>query len=216
MYQVFNQDCLEAITRMDKDIFDLVLIDSPYVDYKTSHRKDKTSKLSQSFVQQSREDQIRVIQECVRVLKPNKAFYVFTNWENIWWIQQVFEGVFRNMLVWDKQNWSAGDLKGSFGNQYEIIFLGAKGKWQYKGKRESDIWSIPRMGTKRIHPTEKPVNLYKKLIENSTDEGELILDPYGGSGSSVEAAIRTNRHIVTYEIDPEYHKGIMERVQTIC
>ena len=142
--QVFNTDCLEALTQMDDEIFDLVLQDPPYMEYATHHRKDKEGKLSQGILYQDRDDQIRVVQESIRVLKPNGAFFFFTNWENIWWIQKPLEGILRNMIVWDKGNWSAGDLKGSFGNQYEIIFLGTKGKWKYKGKRESDIWSIPR------------------------------------------------------------------------
>ena len=111
-----NQDCLEALVQTDSDVYDLALIDPPYFDYKTGHRKQKDHKFSQSMIQQSREDQIRVIHECVRVLKPDRAFYVFTSWENIWWMQGKFEGIFRNMIVWDKGNWSAGDLKGSFGN----------------------------------------------------------------------------------------------------
>ena len=216
MHQVINEDCLAALSKMDEGIFDLALIDSPYYDYRTGHRKDKKGKLSQSLVQQPREEQIQVIHQCIRTLKQDRAFFVFTNWENIWWIQQRFEGIFRNMIIWDKGNWSAGDLKGSFGNKYEVIFLGVKGKWEYKGKREHDIWgennSIPRVGTKRIHSTEKPVALYRKIIENSTNEGDFILDPYGGSGASVEAAIGLNRHILAYEIDPEYHKRILARV----
>jgi len=134
MYQVLNEDCLEALTRMDNDIFDLALIDPPYFDYKTGHRKDKGGKLSQSLVQQSQEDQLRTIQECIRTLKQDRAFFLFTNWEQSWWMMQRFHTHLRNMIIWDKGNWSAGDLKGSFGNKYEVILLGVKGKWEYKGK----------------------------------------------------------------------------------
>lgn len=213
MYQIYNQDCLQALVQMDDDIFDLALVDAPYFDYRTGHRKDKKGKLSQSLIQQSREDQLRVIQECIRVLKPDRAFFIFTNWEQSWWVLERFQGHLRNMIVWDKGNWTAGDLKGSFGNQYEIIFLGVKGKWEYKGKRESDIWGIPRVGTKRIHSTEKPVALYRKIIENSTDEGDFLIDPYLGSGASVIAALELNRNILGYELDKEYYGRILERIK---
>ena len=213
MHQVIQGDSLEAISQMDEGIFDLALIDPPYFDYKTGHRKDKKGKLSQSLVQQPRELQIETIHQCIRTLKEDRAFFVFTNWENIHWIQVRFEGIFRNMIIWDKGNWSAGDLKGSFGNKYEVIFLGVKGKWEHKGGRIHDIWTdIPRMGTDRIHSTEKPVDLYKKCIEVSTDEGAMILDPYGGSGSSVIAALELNRNILAYEIDPDYYAGILRRI----
>ena len=213
IHQVILGDCLEGLLGMDSEIFDLALIDAPYFDYKTGHRKDKEGKLSQSLVQQSREDQIRTIQECVRTLKNDRAFFVFTNWENDWWMQQALGSLLRNKIIWNKGNWSAGDLKGSFGNMYEVILLGVKGKWEYKGKREPDIWEIPRMGTDRIHSTEKPVALYNKIIRNSTNEGDFILDPYLGSGASVIAALELNRSILGYEIDKEYYDRVQRRIE---
>jgi site-specific DNA-methyltransferase (adenine-specific) len=211
-----NEDCLAALKSMDDEIFDLIVSDPPYMEYKTSHRKDKESKLSQPIIYQDQKDQVETIKECLRVLKTGRAFFLFTNWQNIWWMQQPFQSFMRNMIVWKKNNWSAGDLKGSFGNQHEIIFLLTKGSgWTYKGKRESDIWEFNRVGNNRIHPTEKPVELYKKIIENATDEGALILDPYGGSGSSAEAALALNRNIIVYEIDKEYHAGIERRLDAL-
>jgi len=211
---VLNKDCLEALKRMDSDIFDLALLDPPYFDYKTGHRKDKESKLSQSLVQQDRSDQLEVVKESIRVLKPGGAFYFFTNWQEAWWFQQQFHTFLRNEIVWDKGNRTAGDLMGSFGNQYEVIFLGTKGKgWTYKGAREPDIWTIPRVGSNRIHATQKPVSLYQKIIENSTDKGDFILDPYIGSGASIIAALKLDRNIIGYEIDPEYYKRVLERIE---
>ena len=214
MYQVINGDCLSGLKNMDTGIFDLVISDPPYMEYHTSHRKDKESKLSQPIIYQDQREQVLTINECKRVLKMDRAFFLFTNWQNIWWMQQPNQTFLRNMIIWDKGNWSAGDLTGSFGNQYEVILLGSKGNWKYRGKRESDIWSdIPRMGTNRVHPTEKPIDLYKKIIENSTDEGDLILDPYGGSGSSCIAALELNRSIICYELDKDYYSGIIKRLK---
>ena len=211
---LYNKDCLEALTKMDANCFDCILIDAPYFDYKTGHRQDKEDKLSQSLVQQSPEDQIRTVRECLRVLKDGKSFWYFTNWQEAWWFQRDFHTFLRNEIIWDKGNWTAGDLKGSFGNTYEVIFLGTKGKgWTYKGERLHDIWEIPRVGTKRSHSTEKPVALYKKIIELATEEGDLILDPYLGSGASVIASLELNRNIVGYEIDTEYYNGIQRRIE---
>ncbi len=217
MYQVIQGDSLEALTRMDEETFDLVLIDAPYFNYVTSYRQDKEDKLSQPLVQQAREDQLRAVQECIRVLKSGKAFYYFTNWQEAWWFQQRFHTFLRNEIIWDKGNWSAGDLQGSFGNRYEVIFLGTKGRgWKYKGKREADIWTgIPRVGTNRLHSTEKPIELYRKIIENSTDEGDWILDPYLGSGASIVAALELNRNILGYEIDEVYYQRILKRIKGV-
>lgn len=217
MYNIVCGDCLEALKQMDDEIFDLVLLDAPYFNYKTGHRQDKSDKLSQSLVQQDRRDQLEVVQECIRTLKSGCAFFYFTNWQEAWWFQQRFYTFLRNEIIWDKGNWAAGHLEGSFGNRYEVIFLGTKGRgWKYRGgKRINDIWEdIPRVGTSRIHPTEKPIDLYKRLIELSTDEGSFILDPYLGSGASVIAALETNRNILGYEIDPEFHNRIERRIES--
>ena len=213
--QIYHGDSLEALIAMDSGIADLALVDPPYFDYKTGHRKDKEGKLSQSLVQQDRDSQLRTVQECIRVLKDNRAFFFFTNWQEAWWFQQRFQpvGLLRNEIIWDKGNWTAGDLEGSLGNKYEVIFLGAKGRWKVKDKRLNDIdgWEIPRVGTDRLHPTEKPVDLYVKIIELATEPGELIIDPYLGSGASMEAAIKTGRNFIGWDIDEYYYKVCLER-----
>lgn len=212
---VLNADCLSSLQNMnDEEIFDLCLIDAPYFDYKTGHRKNKTGKLSQSLIQQPKDEQIQVVWECIKRLKQGHAFYYFTNWQEAWWFQESFHSFLRNEIIWDKGNWAAGDLFGSFGNRYEVAFLGTKGDgWKYRGGRDNDIWQIPRVGANRIHATEKPVDLYHKCIEVATDEEDFILDPYLGSGASAIAALETNRNILGYELDTEYYKGIMKRLE---
>ncbi len=213
---IIQGDSLEGLKNTEGELFDLCLIDPPYFDYKTGHRKDKTSKLSQSLVQQSRDDQLETVRECIKHLKQNSAFFFFTNWQEAWWFQKEFHTFLRNEIIWDKGNCSIGDLEGSFGNKYEVVFLGVKGKdWRYRGNRDNDIWSIARTGTNRTHPTEKPVELYTKCIRVATDPGAFILDPYCGSGSSAEAAYLTGRNFLGYEIDPVYYQGIQKRLKEV-
>ncbi len=211
--QIIHGDSLEALIKMESGIADLALIDPPYFDYKTGHRKDKDGKLSQSLVQQDRDSQLRTVQECIRILKDNRAFFFFTNWQEAWWFQERFSSFLRNEIVWDKGNWTAGDLEGSLGCKWEAIFLGGKGRWKLKDKRLNDIdgWDIPRVSTDRVHPTEKPVDLYVKIIELATEPGDLVIDPYLGSGASMEAAIRTGRNFLGWDIDEYYYKVCLER-----
>ena len=223
---IVNGDCLDALKEIPEDeMFDLALIDPPYFDYKTNYRKDKKGKLSQSLVQQPIEEQKMVVEECIKRLKTGHAFYFFTNWQEAWWFQQRFHTFLRNEIIWYKGNWTAGDLGGSFASCYEILFLGVKGKgWEYKGERLPDIWGakikgeddvIPRVGSNRLHPTEKPVALYKKLIELSTEPGDYVFDPYVGSGASAEAALLTGRLYLGYEKDPDYWKVANDRVKEV-
>ena len=221
-------DCLEGLKGMpDEEMFDLVLSDPPYFDYKTGYRKDKDNKLSQSLVQQTREDQLEVVRECLKRMKQDSAMFFFTNWQEAWWFQKDFHTFIRNEIIWEKGNWAAGDLYGSFGCRYEVAFLLTKGKWAYRGARIQDIWSnafppfkeegynLARVGTDRIHATEKPVDLYRLAINVSTEPGMFVFDPYVGSGSSAEAAYRTGREFLGFEIDPEYHKRAVERINNV-
>ena len=208
-------DSLEGLKNLEGEIFDLALIDAPYFDYVTNHRKaGGDAKLSQSLVQQTRQDQLETVSECIKHLKMGSAFFFYTNWQEAWWFQQKFHTFLRNEIIWDKGNWAAGDLAGSLANKYEVVFLGTKGTgWNYRGGvRIHDIWEIPRVGANRIHATEKPVELYEKCIKIACDPGAFVFDPYAGSGSSAEAAYKCGCNFLGYDIDPVYHKRILERL----
>ena len=216
--KIENIDCMELLTQLEDNTFDLILLDPPYFDYRTGHRKDKGDKLSQSLVQQDTKDQLKTVEQCIHKLKEGGSFWFFTNWQEAWWFQERFHSFLRNEIIWDKGNWTAGDLEGSLATEYEVIFLGTKGRgWKYRGERARCIegWKIPRVGTNRIHSTEKPVALYEKIINLSTDEGDFIFDPYVGSGASAEAALKTGRNYLGCEIDKVYFQRATERIRRL-
>lgn len=211
MITLLNGDCVQGLNKLENNSVDLMLVDPPYFDYTTNYRK-KGHKFTNSMELQSRQEIIDTVGLCVDKLKDQSALYLFTSYRNVYWMYEPFEGCIKNMIVWDKGNWSMGDLTGSFGNQYELILLLTKGRWKYRGKRLPDLWSVPRVGTSRIHATEKPVELYEKIIVNSCDTGNLVVDPYAGSGSSAEACRNTHRQYLGWELDPHYFDAAKERL----
>jgi site-specific DNA-methyltransferase (adenine-specific) len=84
---------------------------------------------------------------------------------------------------------------------------GLPGFWSYVSKSREREW---------IHPTEKPLALMLKLVEQFSDEGETILDPFSGSASTGVAAIRLGRRFLGAELDPGYHAAALERLQAEC
>ena len=73
--------------------------------------------------------------------------------------------IIKNVIIWVKNNWSAGDLYGDFGNQYECIAFIPKEKFMLKSKRYSNVWHFDRVPShKLVHPTQKPVSLIRRLI----------------------------------------------------
>ena len=119
----------------------------------------------------------------------------------------------KNMIVWVKNNWTAGDLTGNLGNQHELIIFATRGKFKIRGIRYSNVWHFDRVPPKR-HPTEKPLGLIRRGIELCTDERDTVLDPFLGSGTTLEACHHTNRNCVGFEIEDKYEKYYKHRSGT--
>jgi len=217
MTLLYQGDCSVGLAQLESESADLVILDPPYFEYATHHRKGgKQDKLSQPLIIQTREEILAVVWECIRILKQNRAFFLFTNWENEWWMQQALQTHLRNKVIWVKNDWSMGALGSSLANQYETIFLGAKGNWKLKGKRVSDVQSFPRVSpVGRIHPTEKPLKLIQWIVELTTNQGDLVIDPYLGSGVTAEVCIRTRRRLIGWEIDKDFYEATTKRVRKV-
>ena len=83
------------------------------------------------------------------------------------------------------------------------------------GALESSIISVVKNTYKCIHPTEKPVRLLERLISLVSDKGDIILDPFCGSGSTCEAAKNIGRHFIGIEIDSEYYAKAFNRLASL-
>jgi DNA modification methylase len=97
----------------------------------------------------------------------------------------------RASLVWVKNNTGMGDLQHTFAPKHERIIHAVKGA-PVLLEREYDVLECARVGTDR-HPTEKPVELLRRLIECTTAAGELVADPFGGVASTLAAALEVHR-----------------------
>ena len=118
------------------------------------------------------------------------------------------------MIIWVKNNWTAGDLKHAFGRQYEICFYANKGQCDIEGKRITDIWHFDRVsGNKQLHQNQKPVELIKQCILKSSKEGDIVFDGFGGSGTTAIACLETNRKYILVEKDPKYYEMSVKRVE---
>lgn len=118
----------------------------------------------------------------------------------------------KNVLVWDKQTHTSGDLKGDFGARYETIIFATKGRYLLPGKRPENLIACPAINSHYIiHPNQKPVPLIKQLTEQTTKPDELILDPFMGIGTTCKAAIETGRRSIGIELDERYFDIAIER-----
>lgn len=130
----------------------------------------------------------------------------------------------KNVCVWDKQSGGMGSL---YRSQHELVFVFKKGRAPHLnnvqlgqfGRYRTNVWSYPGLnsfGRRRdedlaSHPTVKPVSLVADAIRDCSKRGDLVLDPFGGSGTTIMAAERTRRRAAVIELDPLYVDAAIQR-----
>ena len=205
-------DCLEVMKDIPDGSVDLVLTDPPYgMDFQSHFRKEMYSKIGNDKVLDWLES---YVDECFRILKDDTAVYFFCSWHNVDVFKQAIEKKFKvkNILIWEKNNTSMGDLKGSYAPKYEMVIFAHKGRKLLNGFRYADVIKANRTGNK-LHPTEKPVDLLELFIKNSSDENAVVFDGFMGSGSTGVACVNTNRNFIGIELDENYFNIAKERIE---
>jgi site-specific DNA-methyltransferase (adenine-specific) len=123
-------------------------------------------------------------------------------------------GIWRHTLVWVKDSLVMG--RADYHYKHESIFYGWKEGAAHQAppdRKQDTVWEIPRPKRSTEHPTMKPVELIAKAIKNSTNQNQIVLDLFGGSGSTLIAAQETNRIAYLMELDPRYVDVICARYQ---
>lgn len=216
--EVRHTDAIALLRSFAAESVDLIVSDPPYgIGYHSNYYKDKNP---HAPIANDWNFSIGTfLTECSRVLKPAGAIYLFCRWDvTPLWMPYIVQPLkLKTLIAWVKDNWSAGDLEGSFGNQYEQILFIAKGRHKLRGKRWSNVWSFPRVPSKQLlHPAQKPVDLLARAIAASSDVGALVVDPFCGSGSTGEACKLTGRQFVLGDVDPVMVELASKRVGADC
>ena len=212
MYKLLNGNCLELIKKIPDSGVDLVVTDPPYgMNFQSNYRKEKYKKINNDEALDWLEE---YVSELYRIMKDNTAVYCFCSWHNVDIFKQTFEKYFKlkNIIVWEKNNTSMGDLKGSYAPKYELVLFAHKGRRVLNGFRYPDIIQAKRTGN-QYHPTEKPVDLLEIFIGESSYENDIVFDGFMGSGSTGVAALNLNRHFIGIELDENYFEVAKERIE---
>ena len=142
--------------------------------------------------------------------------YIFCSWHNIDKFKSEIQKFIKikNILIWNKNNFGSGDLFSDYAPKYEnIIFCNPRNK-PLNGKRIANVLNYAKT-LNELHPTEKPINLFSLLIEKSSNENELILDCFSGSGTTAIACHNLKRRFICIEKDVEYYKKSVERLKAV-
>jgi DNA modification methylase len=197
---------------------DLIFTDPPYnVDYE-GHTEDrlkiKGDRMSDADFRRFLEGAFRA---CRTAVKPGASLYVChsSSWQREF--QNALETAgfeVRCQIVWAKNTFAWGFGRYKF--QHEPIFYahvaGQKDPW-YGDKSQSTLWCENKPAANRLHPTMKPVELIERALLNSSKAGDVVVDLFGGAGSTLIGCERRGRRARLMEIDPKYADCIVRRFQ---
>ena len=225
--KVICGDCFKILKSMPTDIIDLIFADPPYGISKKGRFEIPEKNYKRIFTEwDMKEPDYKWIDECLRILKKGRAIYISGTHHNIFKIRQYIiekysENWIRNIITWFKPN--AMPIKfakqiGCYAYSCEYILYITKGKCLFfnydelkkinKGNQMRDMWEIvvgqDNRGRNPYHPTQKPLELLKRIIIASSKKNEIILDPFLGSGTTAVASKELNRQFIGIEINPEY------------
>ena len=222
--ELWNGNCLEYMRTLEDESIDLIVTDPPYPTTSRGHAGNSGGMLQKEINKKGKVfehnniDCTEYAPEFYRVLKDGSHCYVMTNHINLIKMLNVFIDCgfhFIKSLIWNKGNKIMGQY---YMSQFEYILFFRKGY----GKKinncgTADILSVPNKKTKdtngkNIHDTEKPVELMKTLVENSTQKGDIVLDPFVGVGATALACIESERNYIGVELDENYYNIAKQRI----
>jgi DNA modification methylase len=208
----------DVATLMAGEVADLVFTDPPYnVDYEgytEEHLKIKGDRMSDADFKHFLEAAFR---SCRSAVKSGASLYVChaSCWQREF--QNTLEAVgfkVRCQIIWAKNTFAWG--WGRYKFRHEPIFYchvaGEKDPW-YGDKSQSTVWEESKPAANRLHPTMKPVELIERALLNSSKTGDIVVDLFGGSGSTLIGCERRGRKARLMELDPKYADCIVQRWQ---
>lgn len=224
--QIYLGDCLDVMKEIPDGCIDLIATDPPY---RLTQRGSNgtmsgywaTDAAKKGTVFEHNDIEIeQYLPEFYRILKEDAHYYIMCNNLNM---PHFFDVIgkskfhFVKLLVWDKQTKICGKY---YMGQIEFIFLIRKGKDKpINNCGTSDLLSFPNVKDKNadgsnIHDSQKPIGLMQTLIQNSSNVGDIVLEPFAGSGTTCIAALRENRKYIGIELDRHYYNIAKKRIET--
>ena len=224
MNKIINENAIEFMKTLEDESVDLIVTDPPYkVTPKgcagnSGGMMTTKETMKGKIFKHNDIKPIDYIPEFYRLLKDGSHCYIMTNHVNLKEMLNVATECgfhFIKSLVWNKGNKIMGRF---YMNQFEYILFFRKGKGKKINKcGTADILNVPNKKTKdengkNLHDTEKPVELMKILVENSSQVGELVLDPFVGVGATAIACKELDRQYIGVELDEHYYNIAINRI----
>lgn len=221
--KIYNEDCLEGMKRIPDKSVDLVVTDPPY-NISVENNLKSMGRNGIDFGEWDKQfDLTGWIKSASRLLKKGGTIIIFNDWKNLGDISKELEKyniLVKDMIRWEKSNPMPRNRDRRYICDFEVAIVGVKkyGDWTFNRKsktydRAKLVYPIVSGKEKTIHPTQKPIALFNELILRHSNENEVILDPFMGSGTTAIAAINTKRNFIGFELNKEYFEIAQNRIE---
>ena len=211
-------DCLERMKEIPDGSVDLIVADPPY----TMTKRGKSCRpnwmpdnMGESVFPYNIPNVSEWFSECYRILKDGTHFYTFTNTNDIHKYLEAGKKSgfkFHNLITMIK---NTGMPNRWYMKNCEIILFFRKGAAKPINDVTSRDWykvEIPTKNTGKLHITQKPLDIVQKLVTNSSNSFDVVLDPFMGSGTTGVACVNTNRNFIGIELDENYYSIATNRI----
>ena len=221
---IFCTDALIELSNIKNESVDLIIADPPYnlgKDYGNNH--DRQS--AEEYLSFSRKWLI----QSQRILKPSGSIYIFMGFKLISYLYQILESElkfnFKSWIVWHYTQ-GMGKTKGFSPRHDDVLMFTKSNNYKFnldhirvpqkyyrkrnnmRGANPGDVWQFSHVHycneNRQAHPTQKPEGLIERMVLASSDENDLVVDPFSGSGTTLRVCQQLNRNAIGIEINSEY------------
>ena len=211
--KVYNMDCIKGLVEIPDKSVNMVLIDIPYgfVSHKIDNGLRRVNKDSADEVNF---DMNTLLDELVRICYG--SIYVFCGPIQFSYVAQglIDRGMLMRTCLWGKTNPTPMNGQYTWLSSVECCVYARFPKATFNEFCKGTVWRYP-CGQSNEHPTQKPVDLFRYLIRVSSNNGDTILDPFIGSGTTAIAAIQEGRKFIGFEINKDYYDLANRRLKKL-
>lgn len=224
-YKLYQGDCLDIINNIE--VVDCIITDIPYnISKKNNFKtmKDRTGRNGIDFGEWDKGFEEENLIQFISLIKSGGSFILFHSCEQFGKLKEIFENnglMLKDKLIWEKTNPMPRNRDRRYISNIEILswYVKPKNKWTFNrqnGKYESSVLKYPSEsggGFRRYHPTQKNLKMIEYLIKIHTNENDVVLDPFMGSGTTGVACMNLNRRFMGIELDESYFNIAKNRIE---
>lgn len=224
-YKLYQGDCLDIIN--NTEVVDCIITDIPYnISKKNNFKtmKDRTGRNGIDFGEWDKGFEEENLIQFIPLIKSGGSFILFHSFEQFGKLKEIFENnglMLKDKLIWEKTNPMPRNRDRRYISNIEILswYVKPKNKWTFNrqnGKYESSVLKYPSEsggGFRRYHPTQKNLKMIEYLIKIHTNENDVVLDPFMGSGTTGVACMNLNRRFMGIELDESYFNIAKNRIE---